>query len=160
MSVEQLPWESLQGPIYQARELKPRKNWVIIGGWILSGALIIGGILTPYKVLILFGLLYILTLLMQKDTVVTERGVEIFYQMRITTHYDFWSWKEIISVTREDRNHPELVALHFARGNRSKRLFFTKADAKQIMVLAKKRNSRIAVGDAAPRQMMGSKKKK
>jgi len=97
---------------------------------------------------------------MKKDTVITERGLEIFYQMRITTHYDFWSWKEIVSVIREDRKHPELVALHFGRGNRSKRLFFTKADAKQIMVLARKKNSRAVVSDADPRQMAGYKKKK
>ena len=150
MSVEHLPWDSLEGPIYYARDLKPRKPWVTYGCWILSAALIIGGIITPY----------ILTLMMKKDTVITERGLEIFYQMRITTHYDFWSWKEIVSVIREDREHPELIALHFGRGNRSKRLFFTKADAKQIMVLARKKNSRAVVADADPRQMAGYKKKK
>lgn len=160
MSVEHLPWDSLEGPIYYARDLKPRKPWVTYGCWILSAALIIGGIITPYRVAAIFGVLYILTLLMKKDTVITERGLEIFYQMRITTHYDFWSWKEIVSVIREDRKHPELVALHFGRGYRSKRLFFTKADAKQIMVLARKKNSRAVVADADPRQMAGYKKKK
>lgn len=89
MSVEHLPWDSLEGPIYHARELKPRKQWVTYGCWILSAALIIGGIVTPYRVAAVFGVLYILTLLMKKDTVITERGLEIFYQMRITTHYDF-----------------------------------------------------------------------
>lgn len=159
MSVEHLPWESLEGPIYETRELKPHKQWVVVGCWIMSVFLIIGGIITPYRVVTLFGVLYILTLLMKKDTVVTERGIEIFYQMRITTHYDFWSWKDIVSVTREDRKHPELVALHFGKGNRSKRLFFTKADARQIMVLAKKKNSRIVVADADQRQMVGARRK-
>ncbi len=159
MSVEHLPWESLSGPIYKARELKPRKEWVTKVCWVLSCFLIIGGIVTPYRVAAIFGVLYVLTLLMKKDTVVTERGVEIYYQMRITTHYDFWGWNEIVSVIREDRQHPELVALHFGRGNRSKRLFFTKADAKQIMVLAKKRNSRIVVQDANKNQMIGNKRK-
>lgn len=46
MSVEHLPWDSLEGPIYHARELKPRKQWVTYGCWILSAALIIGGIVT------------------------------------------------------------------------------------------------------------------
>lgn len=160
MSAEHLPWESVEGPIYYARDLKPRKNWVTIGCWILSAALIIGGLLTPYRIAAVFGVLYILALLMKKDTVITTRGLEIYYQMRITTHYDFWDWKEIISVTREDRNNPELVALHFGRGNRSKRLFFTKGDAKQIMVLARKRNPRAVVGDADKSQMLGYKKKK
>lgn len=158
MSAEHLPWESLEGPIYYAKELKPRKKWVYIGGWIFSAALILGGIITPYHILILFGLLYVLTLLMKKDVVVTERGVETFYQMRITTHYEFWPWKEILSVTTEDRNHPELVALHFARGNRSKRLFYPKADAKQIVVLAKKKNSRIVTANMKPKT--GNSKKR
>ena len=118
----------------------------------------LGGIITPYHILILFGLLYVLTLLMKKDVVVTERGVETFYQMRITTHYEFWPWKEILSVTTEDRNHPELVALHFARGNRSKRLFYPKADAKQIVVLAKKKNSRIVTANMKPKT--GNSKKR
>ncbi len=66
MSVEHLPWDSLEGPIYHARELKPRKQWVTYGCWILSAALIIGGIVTPYRVAAVFGVLYILTLLMKK----------------------------------------------------------------------------------------------
>ena len=90
MSVH-LPWESVSGPIYTARPLKPRKKWVTVGGWILSVVLILGGLITPYRILILFGVLYLLTMLAVKDTVITSRGVEVFYQMRITTHYDFIS---------------------------------------------------------------------
>ncbi|MFR2646920.1 MAG: hypothetical protein ACLTAF_13035 [Blautia coccoides] len=52
------------------------------------------------------------------------------------------------------------MALHFGRGNRSKRLYFTRADAKQIMVLARKKNSTAVVADADPRQRAGYKKKK
>ena len=147
MSGQHLPWESLETPIYYPKELKPRKKWVYTGGWILSAALILGGIITPYRILLLFAILYILTLLMEKDVAVTERGLEIYYQMKITTHYDFWQWKEIDSLLLEDRNQPGLLALHFVRGNRSKRFFFSKADAKQIQVLARKKNSRIRTAD-------------
>ena len=104
MSGQHLPWESLETPIYYPKELKPRKKWVYTGGWILSAALILGGIITPYRILLLFAVLYILTLLMRKDVAVTERGLEIYYQMKITTHYDFWQWKEIDSLLLEDRN--------------------------------------------------------
>lgn len=160
MSAEQhLPWESLEGPVYSAKEFKPRKKWVTNGCWFMSVFLIIGGITTQYRIAAVFGVLYILTLLMQKDTVVTERGIEIYYQMRITTHYDFWDWKEIVSVIREDRNDPKLVALYFTRGDRNKRLFFTKADATQIMVLARKKNPTAVVSDAAPHQAVASPKK-
>ena len=116
MSVEHLPWDSLEGPIYYARDLKPRKPWVTYGCWILSAALIIGGIITPYRVAAVFGVLYILTLMMKKDTVITERGLEIFYQMRITTHCfsqrhmqnRLWYWPE--------RKIPELWWRMLTRG--------------------------------------------
>ena len=142
-----LPWESVSGPIYTARPLKPRKKWVTAGGWILSAVLIIGGLLTPYWILILFGLLYLLTMLTVKDTVITTRGLETFYQMRITTHYDFLSWDQIESVVRKKENHPTLVPLYFAHGDRVKRLFFTKADADEILALAREQNPRIKLAE-------------
>ena len=117
--------------------------------------LILGGLITPYKIAIVFGVLYILVLLMKKDVVVTERGLEVFYQMRITTQYDFWPWDEMVSVVREDRNHPDLVALHFGRGNASKRFFFTREDSDDIMALARKKNRRITVHDATESEMVG-----
>ena len=125
MSGQHLPWESLETPIYYPKELKPRKKWVYTGGWILSAALILGGIITPYRILLLFAILYILTLLMEKDVAVTERGLEIYYQMKITTHYDFWQWKEIDSLLLEDRNQPGLLAMHFIKGNKRFHFFFT-----------------------------------
>ena len=148
MSAVHLPWESLPGPIYTARDVKPRKKWVANGGWVLCAVLLAGGLMTQYRVLLVFCALYVLTMLMVKDTVVTSRGMEIFYQMRITTHYDFLSWDQIEAVIREDRKLPELVALHFGYGDRVKRLFFTKPDAEKIMALAKEQNPKIKVGDA------------
>ncbi|MEA4934475.1 MAG: hypothetical protein VB071_12975 [Lawsonibacter sp.] len=158
--MEHLPWESVPGPIYSARDLKPRKKWVTVAGWFMCALLILGGIITPYRVAAVFGVLYVLALLMKKDTVVTVRGLEIYYQMQITTHHDFWGWDEIGSVVREEQDHPELVALYFSRGDRVKRLFFPKADAEKIMVLAKERNPKIVVGDADEVQMIGYQKKK
>ena len=160
MNLEYRPWNIVAGPKYTARELKPRQKWVTIGGWLMSALLILGGFITPYRVAAVFGVLYILALLMVKDTVITSRGLEIFYQMRITTQYDFWSWDEIGSVIREDRKHPELVALHISKGDRVKRLFFTREDAKKIMALAKKQNPQIYVKDADESQMIGYKKEK
>lgn len=85
---------------------------------------------------------------MEKDT---ERGD--FYQMRIAfTHYDFWSWKEIVSVIREDRKHPELICLHFGRG---KALGFSKADANRLWYWLKEIPE---LADADPRQILATRK--
>lgn len=107
--------------------------------------LLVGGIFTRFKIALIFGALYTLTLLTRKDAVVTQRGLEIFYQMKITTNYNFWPWEEINAIVVEDRNHPELIALHFGRGNASKRFFFTRQDTQEILILARKKNPNVPI---------------
>lgn len=148
MRTEQLPWDSVPGPHYAACELKPRKKWVTVGGWILVAVLLLGGLATRYRVLLVFSALYALALLTKKDVVVTSRGLEINYQMRITTQYDFWSWDKIVSVTREDKNNPEVVALYFGMDNKAKRLYFTRPVAEQVLKLAKEVKPGITIQEA------------
>ena len=136
MSKQTLPWADLTGPIYTPRELKPRKPYVIYACWAMVILLLVGGIFTKFKIALIFAVLYGLTLLSQKDVAVTERGLEIYYQMKITTNYNFWPWAEINAIVVEDRNHPELIALHIGRGSASKRFFFTRPDTEKILVLA------------------------
>jgi hypothetical protein len=147
MPEKPLPWASVPGEKYQAQELKPRKQWVKNACWGMCLFLILGGVVTPYRIAVVFGVLYILTLLMKKDTVVTRRGLEVFYQMRIATQYDFWPWSDISVVTREDKGDPWLVALYFTKGDRTRRLYFTRPDAQAVMNLARAQQPRIIVGD-------------
>lgn len=145
MSKTSLPWAGLAGPVYIPRELKPRKAYVTYGCWAMSVLLVLGGIFTRWKIAAVFGALYILTLLTKKDAVITERGLEIFYNMKITTNYNFWPWEEINAIVVEDRNHPEVIALHFGRGNASKRFFFTRSDTQDVLILAKQKNPSIPI---------------
>ena len=145
MRATPLPWADLSGPIYIPRELKPRKPYVTYTCWAMVVLLLVGGIFTRFKIALIFGVLYTLTLLTQKDVAVTERGLEIFYQMKITTNYNFWPWAEINAIVIEDRNHPELIALHFGRGNASKRLFFTRQDTQEILILAREKHPGVPV---------------
>lgn len=145
MSKSSLPWADLTGPIYTARELKPRKAYVTYGCWAMVAILLVGGIFTRFKIALIFGVLYALTLLTKKDAAVTERGLEIYYQMKITTNYNFWPWEEINAIVVEDRNHPELIALHFGHGNASKRFFFTRTDTQAILVLAREKHPGVPI---------------
>ena len=140
-----LPWENEGGVVYTARELRPRKRWVTYGGYCFAALLLAAGILTRFRIALLFGALYILALLMGKHVVVSEEGIEQFYQMRITTHYECYPWNEIDTVLLEDRGHPTLAALYFRRGDKTKRLFFDKEDAEKILLLARKQNSTIRI---------------
>lgn len=143
--MKELPWNTLDGKIYSAKELKPRKQWVQIGGWILAIALIACGILTKYKVTLIFGVLYLITMATHREQVVTDRGVEIFHDMKITTNYDLWKWEDLNSIIIEDAKHESLVRLHFGKGDKEKALFFDRAESKEIVKLAEKKNPGIRV---------------
>ena len=148
MKVEHLPWESVQGTIFHAKEAKPRKRWVTIGGWVLSVVLILSGFAMRFLALVIFGILYALALMMKIDRVVTKRGVEVYNQMMITNHHEIWEWADMNYVLTEDRTKPGLTAILFNRGDRVKRLYFDNADAPKILEFAREMKPGILTGDA------------
>lgn len=145
-----LPWESVSGPIYHDCPAKQQAKWVRPGGWVLVALLLLGGLTTRLKIALVFAALYAITLLTKRDTVVTKRGLEIFFQMQITTQYYFWPWEEMFSVTHEeDLRTPGVVTLYFTRGDRTKKLFFPAKDKAAILAFARQQNPAIRIYDAA-----------
>ena len=141
MAKVEKPWIELEKESVPAREVKERSRWNKGLAWVMCAFLICGGIVTPYKIAILFGVLYILVLLMDKQTAATPRGIEIFYDMKITTSYTFWPWKEISAISREENaKYPGIYAVYFTRGDKSKRLFFNKDQWEALIRLAKQGN--------------------
>ena len=96
-----LPWESVPGPKYSAVDTLKRNNRIKYGGWFVVAVLFLGGMLTRWKIALIFAVLYALAMLMEKYVTVTERGLEIYHQMQITTNYERWDWKDIYAVTHE-----------------------------------------------------------
>ena len=87
-------------------------------------------------------------LLMQKYVAVTQRGLEIFHEMHITTNYERWDWADIYAVTHEiDPGGSGRTILYFTRGDRTKRNYYNTADVPQILKLAKKQNPNIRIFD-------------
>lgn len=143
-----LPWESVPGPKYLAVDTLKRSNRIQYGGWIVVAALLAGGALTRWKIAYLFAVLYALALLMQKDVAVTQRGLEIFHQMQVTTNYERWDWRDIYAVTHEpDPAGSGRTILYFTKGDRTKRNYYQNDDAKEILKLAKKQNPEIRIFD-------------
>ena len=148
-----LPWESVPPPIYTAQAFKPRKKWVTVGGWVLVVFLLIYGLSAQSRnplvatVSLIFALLYTLTLLTKKDAVLTSRGLEIFYNMQITTHYDFFPWEKINAIVTEDRGHAEYVRLHIGYSSMEKALFFKRSEVDAVCKFAKAKNPAIRVMD-------------
>ena len=146
-----LPWDSLPPPVYTAQAYKPRKKWVKIGGWVLVAALLIFGATSmdrnlPLAVIsLLFSILYSITMVTEKDAALTSRGLEIFYNMQITTQYDFFPWEEINAIVIEDRGHDEYVRLHIGYSSLEKALFFKRSQVREICEFAKEKNPDIRV---------------
>ncbi len=148
-----LPWESVPPPIFTAQALKPRKKWVQVGGWVLVAFLLIYGLTAQSRsplvatVSLIFAVLYTLTLLTKKDAALTSRGLEIYYNMQITTHYDFFPWEELNAIVIEDRGHADFVRLHIGYSSMEKALFFPRGDIGAICKYAKEKNPAIRVMD-------------
>ena len=145
-----LPWESVPGPIDHDCPAKQQAKWVQPGGWVFVALLLVGGLTTKFKIALVFAVFYTVTLLTKRDNVVTKRGLEIFFDMQISTQYYFWPWEEMFSVTHEeDYRTPGVVTLYFTMGDRTKRLFFPKKDKEAILSLARQQNPAIRIYDAA-----------
>lgn len=143
-----LPWESVPGPHYSALDTQQRKGWVKTGGWILVVVLLAAGLVTRWKIALVFGVLYALALLMEKHVVVTQRGLEIFHQMQITTNYERWDWKDVYAVTHEqDPKNAARTILYFTKGDRTKRSAFSGEDARAILKLAREQNPDVKLYD-------------
>jgi len=142
------PWEGITSPMYQAHEVKPRKKWVIYYGWFLAALLLVGGFTTRFKIAWVFAVIIALGLVSKKTIMVTERGVESFMDMRFTSYYEIWKWDEIEALTHEKmKAFPGSWQLYFTKGDRTRKIFFLEADAKEILKLAKKQNSKIRLYD-------------
>lgn len=144
----ELPWNSVDGKIYKSINVKSRDKWVNMGAWIMSFGLIFLGILTKYKITIIFGVLFLLTLLMERHVVVTNRGLEIFYQMKITKSYDLWKWDDLEALTYEiDPKHRNAILFYFTKGDRTKKFYFPLDNKEGILSTAKKQNRNIKIYD-------------
>ena len=164
-----LPWESVPPPIFTAQALKPRKKWVQVGGWVLVAFLLIYGLTAQSRnplvatVSLIFAVLYTLTLLTKKDAALTSRGLEIYYNMQITTHYDFFPWEELNAIVIEDRGHADFVRLHIGYSSMEKALFFPRGDIGAICKYAKEKNPAIRVMDydtSRPEKLKREKKRR
>ncbi len=134
--------------MYQAVEVKTHKKWVIVCSWILVAVLIAGGFTTRFKIAFVFAVLLALALISKKTVMVTERGLESFMEMRITSQQELWKWEEIEALTHEKLSQfPGKVQIYFTKDVRTRRVFFEEKDAREILKLAKRKNSKVRVYD-------------
>jgi hypothetical protein len=135
-------------PKYLARDTLRRKDWVKVGGWLFVAVLLAAGVLTRYRIALVFGVLYALALVMEKTVAVTQRGLEVYYDMRVTTSYELWKWDEVYAVTHEpDPKNSAQTVLYFTKGDRTRHFSFANGDAEGVLRLARERNPGVKVYD-------------
>ena len=150
MRTRPLPWESTPDPKYLARDTLRHKSWARAGGWLFVAVLLAAGVLTRYRIALVFGVLYALALVMEKHAAATKRGLEIFYDMRVTTSYELWNWGSISAVTHEpDPKNSAQTVVYFTKGDRTRHFSFANADAEDVLRLAREGNPGVKVYDGA-----------
>ncbi len=160
MRNQPLPWESVPGPHYSACDVLKRKGWVQTGGWLLVVVLLAAGVATRRWIALVFGVLYALALVMEKSVAVTQRGLEVFHNMHVTTNHELWAWEDLYALTHEpDPQNAARTVLYFTKGDRTRHFSFTREDAENILRLAKQRCPGVKLYDGGAMRAKASQSK-
>ena len=81
----------------------------------------------------------------KKKTAVTERGIEVTYDMVLFKRVDLWSFEEIREIHKELSPDGRKYALHMMKDIMSKRLVFPITEAEKVIALAVEKNPKIHV---------------
>ena len=87
--------KSRSGKVYHAKKVKERKDYVKVLGWLASLLLIGYGIASGVWLGIILGLIMALALMLEQREMVTNRGLEVYYDCRVFDYTDVWSWDDI-----------------------------------------------------------------
>lgn len=93
------------------------------------------------------GALILAAMILSKKIAVTERGIEITYDMVLFSRVDLWSFEEIQEIHKELSPDRKKYALHMLKDVMSRRLVFTISDAQKVIDLALEKNPSIHVAD-------------
>lgn len=93
------------------------------------------------------GVLILAAMALNKKIAVTERGVEITYDLGVFKHIDLWSFDEIREIHRELSPDKDKYALHVLKDVMSRRLVFRISDAEEVIGMALEKNPSIHVAD-------------
>lgn len=94
---------------------------------------------------IIVGALILLAMVLQKKTAVTERGIEVTYDMILFKRVELWSFDEIQEIHKELSPDGNRYALHMMKDIMSKRLVFPIPVAEEVIALALAKNPHIHV---------------
>ncbi len=94
---------------------------------------------------IVVGVFFLAAMVLNKKTAVTERGIEVTYDMVLFKRVDLWSFEEIREIHKELSPDGRKYALHMMKDIMSKRLVFPIPEAEKVIALAVEKNPKIHV---------------
>ena len=95
----------------------------------------------------LVGIIILAAMVLNKKIAVTERGIEITYDMVLFGRTDLWSFDEIQEIHKELSPDRKKYALHILKDVMSRRLVFLISDAEKVIELALEKKPAIHVSD-------------
>jgi hypothetical protein len=126
-------------PLNDRKQKKSTKITALIAGIVF----VILGIMLPSIYSIVIGGIILLAATVSKHTVINEKGIEVRYSMFAFKYVELWAFSEITEMHLEVVKDPRYSALHFTKDVISKRLIFTKEEARGVIKLASEQNPKI-----------------
>ena len=126
-------------PLNDRKQRTSTKIAVLVAGV----AFVILGIVLPSIYSIVIGGIFLMASTVSKHTIISEKGIEVRYRMLAFKYEELWAFSEVTEMHLEIVKDPRFSALHFTKDVISKRLIFTKEDARSVVSLALKQNPKI-----------------
>lgn len=143
-----LPWENLERDYYDLIQEKERKQYVTYWAWTICIACLVLGFLPSYRMAWVIGVVLLITLLTKKYASVTEKGLELFYDMKLIKNHQVFSWDKIDSVAyKKDSEDPKRTVFYFTMGDRTKKAYFKECEKKDIMQFIHRQGKKIKLYD-------------
>lgn len=131
-----MPWAG-EKTVVETHLLKPRTKAKVMCYAAVSLLLVFGGIVTKYKISIVFGVLYLLALMMKKSEVITSRGLEQYFKIFFIEKHYIFGWENVSQMVVETiKGNSNLKAVHIFVGDRDKKEFVKSKDVDKVVKLA------------------------
>lgn len=129
----------------KAYDDKAMRKSTKIAAIIMGIGLIVFGFFSTVKYSAIIGIILLLAVLMQKETYVTEEGIDVEYDFIVHKHVISWKFDEISDIHIEEPADRNYRVLHFLRGAMSRRLIFRRNEFEEVIQMATDRNKEIHV---------------
>ncbi|MBR3756258.1 MAG: hypothetical protein IKK48_04030 [Firmicutes bacterium] len=93
------------------------------------------------------GIVLLLAMVLQKEIAMTEKGLEVNYDMIVYQYKELWTYEEIEDIHKELSPDGTKMALHVMKDVMSRKLIYDLDVYEEVIALAQEKNPKIHVAD-------------